>query len=91
MHTLVHRSRIDPQLVTADSLKMVLHAEQALVDEWQRWSDNKRVSSGWFLGYENGSHIVGYYPRGDRIVCPDATTACAEFIIRELRGIWSHS
>lgn len=41
-----------------------------------------------YLGYENGSRIVGYFPQGDRLAFPDASSACAEFIIRELRSIW---
>lgn len=85
---LVHKSRTNPKLITVEAVKAVLDADRGLIDDWQRWSEDKRVSSGWYLGYENGSHIVGYLPHGDRLAFPDATSACAEFIIRELRSIW---
>jgi hypothetical protein len=85
---LVHKSRTDPKLVTVEAVKAVLDAAPGLIDEWRRWSEDKRTSSGWFLSYENGSHVVGYHPRGDRVAFPDASSACAEFIVRELRSIW---
>ena len=85
---LVHKSRTDPRLITVEAVKAVLDAEPALIDDWQRWSEDKRVSAGWYLGYENGSHIVGRYPSGDLLAFPDATSACAEFVVRELRSIW---
>lgn len=86
--TLVHKGGTDPNLITVEAVKAVLDADPGLIDDWQRWSEDKRVSSGWYLGYENGSHIVGYIPHGDRLAFPDASSACAEFIVRELRSIW---
>jgi hypothetical protein len=87
-HKLVHKSRTGPEALTVDAVKAVLGADPQLIDEWQRWSQDKRTSSGWFLDNQDGSLVVGHLPRGDRLVFPDATSACAEFILRELRDIW---
>jgi hypothetical protein len=87
-YDLVHRSRTRPDTITVDAARAVLDAEPELISEWQRWSADKRTSSGWFLNYENDKHVVGYIPGGERLAFPDAASACAEFIIRELRAIW---
>jgi hypothetical protein len=86
-HTLVHRGRISPRSLTRDAVRAVLEADPKLIDEWQGWSQDKRTSSGWFLEFENGAHVVGRLPDGYRITFPDATSACTEFILRELRDI----
>jgi hypothetical protein len=86
---LVRKSRTDPTLITVEAVKAVLNADPKLIDEWLLWSEDKR-SPAWFWYDENGSYVVGHYPRGDRMVFPDATSACAEFIIRELRSIWGN-
>jgi len=87
-HDLVHQGRIDPRLMSFEAVKSVLGQDPELTEEWQRWSEERRTSSGWFFRYENGLHILGYYPRDKRVAFPDATSACAAFIIRELRSIW---
>lgn len=87
-HKLVHKSRTRPEVITVDDIKAVLSTDPQLIDEWQRWSEDKRTSSGWYLESQDGSHVVGSLSRGDRLEFPDAASACAEFILRELRVIW---
>jgi hypothetical protein len=87
-YALVHRSRTAPEKISIEAVRAVLDADPQLIGEWQRWSEDKRPSSGWFLDYQNGSHIVGHLPRGPRLTFPDAASACAEFIVRELKAIW---
>ncbi len=87
-YKLTHKSRTSPEVITVDTVKAVLGTDPQLIDEWQRWSQDKWTSSGWYLENQGGSHVVGHIPRGDRLVFPDAASACAEFIVRELRDIW---
>jgi hypothetical protein len=78
---------MNPRSLTHDAVRAVLDADPQLVVEWQGWSQDKRTSSGWFLEFENGAHVVGRLPDGQRVTFPDAATACTEFIIRELCDI----
>lgn len=87
-YDLLHQSRTSPESISIDAVRAVLDADPLLISAWQRWSQDKRTSSGWFLDYENGKHVVGHLLRGNRLTFPDAASACAEFIVRELRDIW---
>ena len=69
---------------TVDALASVLRAEPGLIDGWLRWSENKRVSSGWYFMLNGGACVVGYYPNGERLRFDDAALACAKFILREV-------
>ena len=71
--------------VEAVSTYLSLHPE--LVAQWLRWSEDKRVSSGWYFMRESDKYIVGYYPKGETLSFADALPACAAFIIREVQAI----
>lgn len=43
---LVHKSRTNPKLITVEAVKAALDADPGLIDDWQRWSEDKRISSG---------------------------------------------
>ncbi len=86
-YQLVHKSRTSPVELTVDAVKAVLDGDLQLIEDWQRWSEDKR-SAGWYLDSRGGSHVVGYVPTGERLVFGDAVSACATFIVRELRAIW---
>jgi hypothetical protein len=75
-----------PSALTLDAVKSALDEDPRLIGEWELWSQDKRTT-GWYLRIEQGSHVVGRFPEGDRLIFPDAVTACAEFIIRELQAI----
>jgi len=87
--TLVRRSSIRPEEMTVSAVTAVLNEDPQLIEEWQRWSDDKRTSSGWFLSHENGSHEVGHLPDGHRRAFADAVSACADFVLKEIQDIWN--
>jgi len=64
---LVREGHMATNALTINALKSVLNDEPQLIDEWQQWSEDKRTS-GWFLTFENGSHVVGHHPKGERLV-----------------------
>lgn len=86
---LVHQSRIRPEEMAVEAVSAILDADPQLVEEWQRWSEDKRTSSGWFLTHEKGSHVVGHLPDGHRLVFADAVSACADFVLKEIQDIWN--
>jgi hypothetical protein len=49
-YNLVHRSRTSPEGISVDAVRAVLDADPQLISEWQRRSEDKRTSSGWFFG-----------------------------------------
>jgi hypothetical protein len=80
--------------LSRDAIIEVLSSDPSLIQDWLRYSGDKRTSSGWFL-MENGR--VGYLdtrlnashdirldlgPTNDNLA-----SACAEFIIKETNGI----
>lgn len=58
---------------------------------WLRWSENKRVSSGWYFKEEDdGKYTVGYFFDGTDNKCKtydDINAACAAFIKQEIEEI----
>jgi hypothetical protein len=76
-----------PEEITVEGVMTVLDADPQLIEEWHRWSEDKRTSSGWFLAFENGAHVVGHVPDGYRLTFADAASACADFIVKEIQEI----
>lgn len=74
----------DPAEFRHDVIKQHLQRHPELVDEWARWSADKRCSSGWYLCVDERGIIVGYVPGGLRIPFADPISACADFIIKEI-------
>jgi hypothetical protein len=89
MRQLVEETGVDTRDLRAEALEPVLRKNPELIEEWQRWSENRRTSSGWFLAIENGSPVVGHMPDRSRQAFPDLASACAEFIAREIGDIGS--
>jgi hypothetical protein len=74
--------------LTVDTVSMHLRQHPELIDAWLAYSEDKRTSSGWYVTQCSAdSFEVGYYPKGERIFIAGAATACAEFIVREVRSI----
>jgi hypothetical protein len=80
--------------LSREAIIKVLSSDPSLIQDWLRYSGDKRTSSGWFL-MENGR--VGYLDarsNASRAIQLDLgpindnlTSACAEFIIKETEGI----
>ncbi len=77
----------EPGSLAATSIANILLANPTLVESWLRWSEDKRVSSGWYFLRENNGYLVGFIPEGERLFFKDAFTACSEFIVREVDGM----
>ena len=69
---------------SADALASVLRAEPALIDGWLLWSQDKRVSSGWYFERDGDGCAVGYFPEGKRVRFDDVALGCAQFIPLEV-------
>jgi ribosomal protein S8 len=63
------------------------------IHDWLIYSENKRTDSGWyFLKDSNDTYVVGYFPDKNDISekkYPDAETACAAYIKKEIENIRS--
>jgi hypothetical protein len=58
------------------------------VDAWFQWSEDKRVSSGWYISRRGESAFdVGQYPTVPPVRYGDRTEACAVFVRYELASI----
>jgi len=69
--------------LNAEDLAEILRTDRSLIESWLHWSEDKRVSSGWYFRSEPEGWVVAYHPRGKRLVFQDAARACAEFITKE--------
>ena len=86
---LEHRRAID---VVAIRKHVAAHPE--LVGRWFGYSDDKRVSSGWYFSADSpqGPFVVGYFPSDPKkpeTTYSDGVEACAMFIKHELESIAS--
>jgi hypothetical protein len=79
--------------VQEENLTNALIDNPKYIDQWLVWSEDKRVSSGWYFKQrENGVYVVGYYPKNERfseIEFDDVTNACAAFIKRAIEDVRS--
>jgi hypothetical protein len=62
-------------------------AHPEIVDDWLRWSENKRVSAGWYFIRRASGFEVGFHPDGEVLSISDPNLACAEFVAREVGSI----
>ena len=76
-----------PEVLTVSRLIVCLRAHPELIDQWENWSADKRVSSGWYFALRSVGFVVGYYPGGESLTFEDPFVACAEFVVREVREI----
>ena len=79
--------REHPDCLSVPAIKSVLRRQPELVAWWQRWSENKRVSAGWYFLEDDGEFVLGYFPDGKEQRYADALDACAEFVLRELKSL----
>lgn len=77
----------EADLPSRAAVESVLIAHPDLVDVWLRWSQDKRVSSGWYFSQTTGGFVVGYYPDGPELSFQDRVVACAEFVLRETASV----
>lgn len=86
---LVGDSGIENELssLAATSIAAILLTNLSLAEAWLRWSEDKRVSPGWFFLRENNGYFVGYSPDGPRFFFKDSVAACSEFIVREITAM----
>ena len=86
---LANRSGIRDQLddLNLKNVAAYLQAHPELIHFWLLRSADKRVPSGWYFKPESGKYVVGYYPRGEHLMFDDEHTACAEFVVREVREL----
>lgn len=92
-HDLVRQSSY---LMHADTITEALIREQLqstpdAVNGWLSYSEDRRVTSGWyFRATPDDQFEVGYYgrdqPNRPRLLYKDPLDACAAFIRRELQG-----
>ena len=74
--------------VTVDALGKYLRDKPDLIDAWFRYSEDKRTSSGWYiLQRPDGQFEVAFFPKGQSLVTANRASACAEFVLREVRAI----
>jgi hypothetical protein len=75
--------------ISAADLIAYLNAHPESIRHWQCWSEDKRVTEGWY--YLGETREVGWYSKEGglkdvRRYGSDAA-ACAEFILRELQAL----
>lgn len=78
--------------ITEASIHEELSKHPECIDEWMRYSEDKRTSSGWYFKQEDeGTYIVGYFAdekgKSIKLKFTDRIEACAAFIKRELESI----
>lgn len=73
--------------LTSEALQDCLRSRPELAEAWVRYSEDKKIASGWYLE----GLMVGYYQPGQGMVkkerYPDPLQACAAFIRKELDGM----
>ena|ERR1017187_2041103 len=85
-----HRSAID-----VEKIREHVAAHPMLIGDWICYSENKRVSSGWYFSANSvsGPYVVGYFPTSDSSKTEkkysDGIEACAIYIKHELESIVS--
>ena len=74
--------------ISAADIAQHLIADPSLIDEWQRWSWDKRTSEGWYLQLHGEGGYIGYVGRTDpEVYFSSRTEAVAHFILREIASI----
>ena len=74
--------------ITVGLLADTLRQHLDWVDAWIQWSEDKRVSSGWYISRRGETAFdVGRYPTVPPVRYGDRTHACAVFVRHELASI----
>lgn len=86
---LVRRSGYleNPEALVPSAVLDFLRRNPALIEDWLRWSADKRVGSGCAFYEKDDTYVVGLVPAGKEkmLVFTDKCLACSEFVVRELR------
>ena len=74
--------------IDGQSLERELRRWPEIVDNWLRWSEDKRWAPAWYFSQAGAHYIVGYYAT-KKAQCHSKTfadrfRACTEFIVHEL-------
>jgi hypothetical protein len=80
-----------PSALAVDGIAAYIAEHPDLVEQWLRWSENKRVLSGWYFARRPGGFVVGLFPEGEKIEISKPEFACAEFIKREVHAMATRS
>jgi hypothetical protein len=88
MAELATESGVDhcPAALTVPSLSPYIEAHPEVVEGWLRWSD-KPCANTWFFERRGSGFTVFYYPNGEELKFNEPALACAEFVVREVKGI----
>jgi hypothetical protein len=74
--------------ISATDIERVLAKRADLARDWVHFSEDKRTSGGWALVQEGSEWIVrgskSKHSTGERLVFPSLSSACAEYVLREL-------
>ena len=87
-HDLLHEADIDPASLDAESIAAVLMSNPKLVNDWLRWSEDQRCTPSYFFTEEKNKYIVGRIPGNERVMFTDRISACADFILKQVRQLW---
>lgn len=74
-------------LVTKDALLIYLSTRPDLMEAWEYYSSDKRVSRGWYFTKSEDGWVVGYIStpgKEQRHKYTSKHEACSEFILHEL-------
>jgi hypothetical protein len=74
-------------LLTAANILGYIAAHPDLIEQWLRWSANKRVISGWYFTRQADGFVVGFHPKGEVLALGEPALACAEFVVREVGAL----
>lgn len=82
--------KLHAQIDNGDILKAVTE-HRDVINDWLTWSDNKKVTEGWFFKRnEDETYVVGYFPYDKskkQIEFANADEACSYFIKKEIEAI----
>ena len=77
--------------ISERTIREALRAHPETVDEWMRFSEDKRTNAGWYFRPSQKGYEVGYFSRSQGSVksaeYSDRTEACAVFIKNEIEDI----
>ena len=88
MAQLVSESGVEqcPAALAAPELSTYIARHPESVEAWLRWSD-KPYANTWVFERRGSGFVVFYYPNGEELKIDDPALACAEFMVREVKGI----
>jgi hypothetical protein len=84
---VVNDSGMQFENLNSKSISDILLTKPSLVENWLRYSQNKRSAQGWYFQRDQEIYIVGFHPRGEKKIFEYAIEACADFIIKEVSSI----